>query len=128
MAQDREDWVAVVRELLGGEQQLAFRKLARLVTGFLVSWRAYDFRDEWDDAVQEVALATARAVAQGRLGSSAQIVGYVRNASRNRFVDWLRRRQVASLEAAATTGIPLGSLKRHLREGLAVLAHRLGEA
>ena len=178
VAPDAEDWVGVVRALQGGER-VAFRKLARLITNFLIRSRAYDFRDEWDDAIQEVVLAATRAVAEGRLRRSHEVLGYIRNATRNRFVDWLRRRKLGSLdevaeehgggislpdpvgpdaaeglsvrdevaklpekqrlsivavyiegrtyeEAAEATGIPLGSLKRYLREGLATLESRLG--
>jgi RNA polymerase sigma-70 factor (ECF subfamily) len=176
---DAEDWLAVVHALQAGERS-AFRELARLITRLLCHYRAYDFRDEWDDVIQEVVLAAARTVAEGRLRRSHEVLGYIRNATRNCFVDWMRRRKLDSLdeaaqaaggelswpaaaegeparalsvrdelaklpekqrlsvvavyvegrtyeEAAEATGIPLGSLKRYLREGLATLQARLGE-
>jgi RNA polymerase sigma-70 factor (ECF subfamily) len=157
----------------------AFLEVSRLITGFLVQWRAYDFRDEWDDLIQEVVLAAIEATRARRLRKPGAIVGYLRTATRYKFVDCLRRRrgepldeegeerpadlrwppapdrdpgsfeisqQVDKLpenqrkcivsvyvagntysEAAAATGIPLGSLKRHLRDGLATLRAGLAD-
>jgi RNA polymerase sigma-70 factor (ECF subfamily) len=173
------DWAAVLDRLVGGDR-LAFLELSRLVTGFLARWRAYDFRDEWDDIVQEVILAAVEAVRGRRLRQPAAVLGYLRTATRYKFVDWLRRRRGTSLEterdgrptelswpldkpgdageperldlweavkrlperhrkaliavyvegrtyeeAAEATEIPLGSLKRYLREGLATLRDHL---
>jgi RNA polymerase sigma-70 factor (ECF subfamily) len=170
----------VLDRLVGGDR-LAFVELSRLVTGFLVRWRAYDFRDEWDDLVQEVILAAVEAARSRRLRQPAAVLGYLRTATRYKFVDWLRRRRGESLEleregrptelswpferdapdrgeperidlweavkrlpenqqkallcvyvegrtydeAALETGIPLGSLKRYLREGLVALRREL---
>ena len=51
--------------LVRGESA-AFLAVARLITSFLRQWRAYDFRDEWDDLIQEVVLAAVEAAALGR--------------------------------------------------------------
>jgi RNA polymerase sigma-70 factor (ECF subfamily) len=165
--------------LVRGESA-AFLEVSRLITGFLVQWRAYDFRDEWDDLIQEVVLAAIEATRGRRLRKPGAIVGYLRTATRYKFVDLLRRRRGEPLEeeegqerpadlrwppapdrdpgsfeiaqqvdklpenqrksivsvyveghtyseAAAATGIPLGSLKRHLREGLATLRTGLAD-
>ena len=151
-------------------------KLTRLVGSFLARWNAYDFRDEWDDLIQEVLVAAAHAMRDGRLRERAAVVAYLKTTARHKFADrvkaHLRRSEDAHLawedvieaeldppegegepgaardvrealaelsddrrnavvavylegktyeEAAADTGIPLGSLKRYLREGLAQL-------
>lgn len=183
---DREtsvDWYEVVCRVSEGDR-LAFLQLSRLVTGFLASWRAFDFRDDWDDFVQDVVVAAVEALREGRIEKPGAMVGYVRSTARFKFTDRLRRREresegdidedrlsggpslvdAASLgsaiappergidvrqallrlpektrqalievyvmgktydEAVRDTGIPLGSLKRFLRQGLASLQMRL---
>jgi RNA polymerase sigma-70 factor (ECF subfamily) len=170
-----EDWAAVLDRLLEGDR-LALAQLSRLVNAFLARWNAYDFRDEWDDLIQEVVIATATAWREGRVRERGALVGFVASTARFKFADRLRahlrlredetlpweavmegplepaapalapelrrgllealarlpdkeRRAVTAVhvegrsyqEAASATGIPLGSLKRHLRDGLARL-------
>lgn len=171
MAPSGEDWAAVLERLLEGDR-LALAKLTRLVGSFLSRWNAFDFRDEWDDLIQEVLVAAAHAMRDGKLRERAAVVAYLKNTARNKFADrvkaHLRRSEDAHLpwddvvegaldtadepepgvardvkealdalseerrkavvavylegktydEASEATGIPLGSLKRHLREGL----------
>ena len=171
-----EGWAAVLERLLEGDR-LALLKLCRLVNGFLARWNAYDFRDEWDDVIQEVVLAAGLGMRRGTLRNRAAIVGYLRTTARHKFVARLalhlrcerreiaweavldgplepaqaagesdrdvrealarlpenRREAVTAVylegksheEAARDTGIPLGSLKRYLREGLAQLRSEL---
>jgi DNA-directed RNA polymerase specialized sigma24 family protein len=64
--------------------------LARLVTGLLARWRAYDFRDDWADLVQEVLLAVIRAEREGRVEQPAAWVGYVRATTHHKLMDRLR--------------------------------------
>jgi RNA polymerase sigma-70 factor (ECF subfamily) len=171
--------MGVQARLLTGDR-LAFLELNRLVTGFLQQLRAYDFRDEWDDLRQEVALSVIENARAGRLRDPEAFVGYVRIITRNKFVDRLKRRlrrheketlpwddeaerlirapgahpdgalgadlraALGDLcederravegvyaegrtyqEVADRTGIPLGTLKRRLRDGLRKLRERL---
>jgi RNA polymerase sigma-70 factor (ECF subfamily) len=172
------DWPAVMDRLIRGDRA-AFLEISRLITGFLAQWRAYDFRDEWDDLIQEVIMAAIEATKAQRLRKPGAIFSYLRTTTRYKFVDCLRRRRGEPLEmegeersadlrwppggqsdpggfeiwdqlhklpekqreavhsvyvvgntyneAAAATGIPLGSLKRHLREGLAALRTELAD-
>jgi RNA polymerase sigma-70 factor (ECF subfamily) len=164
-----------MERLLEGDR-LALLRVSRLINGFLGRWNAYDFRDEWDDLIQEVVLAAGLAMRDGKLRERGAIVGYLRTTARFKFVDRLkrhlrcsedetlpweevvegplepsaseadphtardvrqaldqlpekRREAVVAVylegrtyeEASTSTGIPLGSLKRYLREGLAQL-------
>lgn len=161
--------------------------MARISSACLSRLRAYDFRDEWPDVVQETLIAVVAAVRESRLREPEAIAGYIRRITRNKFNDRLRshlqhggdqklawediplpddpdpahhpRREQLRLdlqralravppdwravlldvyvrgktyeETARDRGIPLGTLKRHLREGLARLRAELapgGEA
>lgn len=177
MRTQEPDWPKVVARLVEGDR-FAFLELSRLVTQFLVSNRAFDFRDDWDDVIQDVVLATVNAVRDQKINDPRAVVGYIRTATRFKFVDRIRSRKreapracadepevetaqwqapeiddrerqelwdaVRRLpqqqreavvevyahghtydEASAKTGIPLGSLKRHLRQGLAALQQHL---
>ena len=177
-----EDWYAVLEALQEGDS-LALAKLTRLVNSFLARRNAYDFRSDWDDLLQEVIIASAVALREGRIRDRRAVVGYLRSTARFKFVDRLRvhmrikedqtlpwedvvgsdelstantmapeglsqdvrgalerlseNRRVAVLgvylegktynAVAEETGIPLGSLKRYLREGIAQLRQDLGD-
>jgi RNA polymerase sigma-70 factor (ECF subfamily) len=171
----REDWAGVVERMLAGDRAAQLR-LARLVTGFLAHWGAYDFRPDWPDLVQDVLLAVIRAAREGRVRKPEALVGYVRSIAHHKLMDRLRahvrhaedestpleskaralgsgqacpadqdvvidvRRALERLperkrrvifavygegktyeQVAEETRIPLGSLKRYLREGMAAL-------
>ncbi|HEY2386800.1 MAG TPA: RNA polymerase sigma factor [Candidatus Binatia bacterium] len=178
MAPTPDDWPATLDALLAGDRA-AFMKLNRLVTGFLVRLRAYDFRDEWDDLRQEVILSVVESARAGRLRDTQAFLGYVRIITRNKFVDrvktrvrrhegetlpwedalaahatsddhaadarelWLAVRDLPSEQqqvldgvyrdgktyeaVSAETGIPLGTMKRRLRDALMALRRRFGE-
>ncbi len=85
-----EDWSALLERLLEGDR-LAFARFNRLVSGFLVQLRAYDFQDEWDDLRQEVLMATLANARADRLRDAKAFVGYVRIITRNKFMDRLKR-------------------------------------
>lgn len=175
MPEPDQDWAAVLQRVLAGDR-LAFARVARLINGFLVRWNAYDFRDEWDDLVQEVVLAAALALRDGKLRDPQAAIGFLRSTARFKYADRLRiqlrlpeaetlawsltaspapasalaaedvrealeriqgrtRRALLAVyvegqtyeEAARATGIPLGTLKRCLREGLNELREALRE-
>src|SRR5438874_3255463 len=174
-----KDWLAVLGRLLAGDR-IAFLEVNRLVTGFLVQLRAYDFREEWDDLRQEVLLSVVANARAGRLRDPKAFVGYVRIITRNKFIDRLKARlrhhekealpwdeetaramaapaaldgrarelwsavrdlppeeqrvldgvyrQGKTYEQVCTeTGLPLGTMKRRLRDGLAALRRRFAE-
>jgi RNA polymerase sigma-70 factor (ECF subfamily) len=169
----------VPERLLAGDRA-ALLRVSRLVGSLLVQWRAYDFREEWPDLIQDVLLAVVTGLRAGRLRDPEALVGYVAAIARHKFADRLRVLgpaeardfswpeddvivSVASLEpsvervvemrllleklperqraviigvyghggtyesVARETGIPLGTLKRYLREGLASLRRELGK-
>ena len=182
MPRPPEDWAAVLERLERGDR-LALLQLTRLLNSFLGRWGAYDFREEWDDLIQEVVVAAATALREGKLRDRGAAFGYLRTTARFKFVDRLKRQtrqrekdtlpweeaietgqepaaasadgalrqdlETALAElpekqrqavvavhvegrtypgAAEATEIPLGSLKRHLRDGLAALRARLDGA
>ena len=176
----QEDWYAVLEALQDGDA-MALARLTRLINGFLASWNAYDFRSDWEDLLQEVIIASAVALREGRMRDRRAVVGYLRTTARFKFIDRLRvhmrvkedqtlpwedvvgsdelststapapeglsrdvrnavdrlseKRRLVVLgvhlqgktynAVAEETGIPLGSLKRYLREGLAQLREEL---
>ena len=176
------DWGATLEALLEGDS-LALARLTRLINGFLGRWNAYDFRSDWDDLVQEVVVAGALALRDGKIRDRRAVVGYLRTTARFKFIDRLkaqtRTRENETLpwedvlavdearvaedpseaemsrdlaqalarlpenqrlavtgvhvqgrtydQVAEDTGIPLGSLKRYLREGLSALREDLSD-
>ena len=176
------DWGATLEALLEGDS-LALARLTRLINGFLGRWNAYDFRSDWDDLVQEVVVAGALALRDGKIRDRRAVVGYLRTTARFKFIDRLkahtRTREDETLpwedvvgadearvaedpgememsrdlaqalarlpgnqrlavtgvhvqgrtydQVAEDTGIPLGSLKRYLRDGLSALREDLSD-
>jgi RNA polymerase sigma factor (sigma-70 family) len=110
LSREDRDWEEVLDRLIAGDR-VAFLDASDLVMGFLIQWRAYDFRDEWDDLIQEVILAAVEAARAGRIRNHAAVAGYFRTAARYKFVDWLRRRKPVALapeeqEPASTSHWP----------------------
>jgi RNA polymerase sigma-70 factor (ECF subfamily) len=162
----------VAERLLSGDRA-AFLKVSRLIASFFVRWRAYDFREEWPDLVQDVLLAVVDGLRKGRVHDPEALVGYVAAIARHKLAD--RVRALRPVEAsdlvwpsaalpdqdplrpplervlevrlllgklpekhravvvgvygegrtyetvARETGIPLGTVKRYLRDALAAL-------
>jgi RNA polymerase sigma-70 factor (ECF subfamily) len=171
-----EDWGDVLARLEAGERA-AFLSFQRLITGFLLQLRAFDFEDEWDDLRQEVLASVIANARAGRLRDPRAFAGYVRIITRNKFFDRLKKRlrargeplaweQETALDPAAVglapevrqdlqaalaslpeeerrlvtgvyleglsyeemserAGLPLGTLKRRLRQVLGALRLRL---
>jgi RNA polymerase sigma-70 factor (ECF subfamily) len=172
------DWYAILAQVDAGNVA-AFAQLARLISGYLCRWNAFDFQAEWDDVIQDVSLAAIDAYRRQRFTDRRAVVGYIRSTTRFKFVDRIRasrrvdlsddldqvlgpaamdaalrpsgtelhsdlwasiahlaeRHRAAVLsvyaegrtyeDASEATGIPLGSLKRYLRLGLAELRRTL---
>lgn len=68
----------------------AFLKLSRLVSNLLSRWRAFDFRDDWEDLIQEVLLAVVESHRENRIQERAAVFGYIRTIAHNKFQDRLR--------------------------------------
>ena len=180
MPAPERNWADVLRRVVEGDR-LALAQASRLVNAFLARFGAYDFRDEWEDLVQEVISAAALALREGRLREPQAALSFLWSTARFKYLDRLRiqlragkvgklawedvasrehplqealgaearedlRRALARIpdkkreavtavyvggltyeEAARTTGIPLGTLKRYLRDGLAQLRGELSE-
>jgi RNA polymerase sigma factor (sigma-70 family) len=103
-----EEWGRVLDRLLAGDR-LAFMRVNRLVTGFLTQWRAYDFRDEWDDLRQEVLLAIIASARAGQLRDPAAFLAFVRSIARHKFADRLER----SGRTHEKTTVPVDEVTRH---------------
>ena len=84
------DWAAVVERLHEGDR-LAFLELNRLVTGFLVQLRAYDFRDEWDDLVQDVIWIVVEKARSGEIENPDALGAFVRTTTHWTFRSHLKR-------------------------------------
>ncbi len=85
-----DDWAEIIDRLVEGDR-LACLQVSRLVTGFLARWRAYDFRDEWPDLVQEVLLVVLTAAREGKIRNPDAGLGFIRTVAHHKFVDRLRR-------------------------------------
>ncbi len=92
MSVSESKWNEVVKSALLGDRA-EYGRLARLVTGHLAHWHAYDLHSDWDDIVQDVLLSVLDAYQEGRLDSSGAVHAYLRKATRFKFIDRIRRGQ-----------------------------------
>ena len=86
---DEDDWGAIVDRAIAGDRQ-SYARLARLITGHLAHWSAWDFRADWEDMVQEVILSVVEAHRGGRLSGPGAVRAYARQATRFKFIDRIR--------------------------------------
>ena len=168
------DWYATLESAFEDGDRLALERLMRLLNSFLAKWNAYDFQSDWDDLIQEVLVAAAMALREGRIKDRRATLGYLRSTARYKFIDRLKyqmrwrekerlpweemvdedeaklvqdegnidlqrdlsealnrlpeKQRVAVMgvhvygktyeQVVEDTGIPLGTLKHHLRQGL----------
>ena len=127
--------------------RLAYGRLVRIVNGYLIRWRAFDFDADWEDMVQEVLYSALEAHRADRIPNEAAFMAFVRRAARNKFVDRIRKaqRDGPSLEldedrdaGSAQSGLPWppdpgegqeGSvLRAQIREALEALPERERDA
>lgn len=101
------DYLALLDQAIAGDR-LAYGRVIRLVAGYLTSWRAGDFRGDWDDIIQEVLLAAVKAHREGRIPSSHALRAFLRQSARFKFVDRIRargRRPTSSFEEDTAQGV-----------------------
>ncbi len=112
MSSPHKDWAGVMERLLEGDR-LALFELTRLVTSFLMRWNAYDFRDDWDDLVQEVVFAAGLAMQEGRIRDRAAVVGYLRSTARFEFIERLK----VKLRSPEDKSLPWEDVVTHAFDG-----------
>src|SRR4029450_10403646 len=96
----KEDWGSIMEALLHGTpdaKPIAFAKLNRLVSGFLVNMRAFDYRGEWEDLRQIVLMKLVQSFSQGKLREPKAFVEYARIVTRHEFYDFLRAHQATEV-------------------------------
>jgi RNA polymerase sigma factor (sigma-70 family) len=96
-----EDWSAVMEALLRGDstaKQVAFLKLGRLISGFLITLQAWDHRDHWEDLSQIVLMKLVKSFYRGQLRESRAFVAYAHTVTRNEFYDFLKARGGSTVE------------------------------
>lgn len=82
-------WCEIAEAAIGGDR-VAYGRLVRLVNGYLIRWRAFDFRSDWDDMVQDVLMPTLEAYHEGKIPNDAAFQAFVRQTARFKFVDRIR--------------------------------------
>jgi RNA polymerase sigma-70 factor (ECF subfamily) len=88
-----EDWPQVLLDVQAGDR-IALVKLTRLISGFLLRYRAYEVRDQWDDLIQDVLAALLRSLQrEGGPREPRAFVNYVGAITRNKFFDLLDRQR-----------------------------------
>jgi len=104
-----EDWCQVVADVRAGDR-VALVKLTRLIGGFLMRYRAYEVREQWDDLIQDVLAALLRNFGQQSLREPRAMVNYVGVITRNKLFDFRDRQRRPG--AADLEGDPAGASDR----------------
>jgi RNA polymerase sigma-70 factor (ECF subfamily) len=90
MAGQRDDWLALLEALERGDR-VALVRVTQLITNYLVRFRAYGFRDSWDDVTQNVLIALIRSRQRGALLEPGAFVSYAGTITRNELATWIRK-------------------------------------
>jgi len=119
-----EDWVAVLAALEVGDRA-AVARVTNVITGFLARYRAYDYRDSWDDLCQEVLISLIRSARRGALREPSAFIAYTGTITRNALTDWIRRERTP--ESSAAWGERRTEFERRNPDPLLDLKRALGE-
>ncbi len=84
----QEDWIALLDALLKGDR-VALEKVTAVITGWLAHYRAYDFRDSWDDFIHEVLIRLIQSARRGAIREPSAFISYVGKITRNVLLDWI---------------------------------------
>ena len=79
-------WPHTLRALETGDPA-ALGEFARLVTTQLRALRAYDFRDDWDDLIQDVIWVVVTEARAGKIADLNAIPGFVKTVTWRKFRD-----------------------------------------
>ena len=90
MTRPPEDWIAVLEALLKNDR-VALAKVTSVITGFLARYRAYDYRDSWDDIIDEVLIRLMDSHRRGLIREPAAFISYTGTITRNFFLDWFKK-------------------------------------
>lgn len=109
MSAGPEDWFQVVTDVRAGDR-VALVKLTRLISGFLMRYRAYELREQWDDLIQDVLAALLRGFDAQSLREPRALVNYVGVITRNKLFDFRDRQRRPG--APDLEGDPVGASDR----------------
>ncbi len=116
------DWAESL-DLLRTGDLAAFDRVTRFVTGYLARIGAYDYRDSWDDLVQEVLISLLGNPPESI--ETGAVIRHIQTTTYRKFVDQVRRdrgrRRIGSSDEAEPTGwrrqVPLDELSEQAQTG-----------
>ncbi len=88
---DPTDWGDVLVRFRQGELA-ATERLSGIVLTYLARFGAFQYRDSWDDIVQEVLIRLWKNLDQ--IEHVERLVGWIRTTTHNVFVSWCRKHRV----------------------------------